>query len=92
MTDIAVHGLVTGRVQGVFYRASLAEEAQRLNLTGYVKNLADGRVEYVVTGDEKVVDELVAWSRRGPLLAKITDLAISEYKGGEGFANFQIRY
>ena len=92
MTDIAVRGLVTGRVQGVFYRASLAEEAQRLNLVGYVKNLADGRVEYVVSGDENVVEELIAWSRRGPLLAKITDLSTTEYKGGEGFANFQIRY
>ena len=63
--------LVSGKVQGVFYRASAAAAARRLNVTGHAKNLADGRVEVLACGEEKAVEELIAWLWQGPPSAKV---------------------
>jgi acylphosphatase len=63
---------VSGRVQGVFYRASTAEQAKRLGVIGYAKNLPDGRVEVLACGDSDAVDELVAWLAIGPTAARVT--------------------
>jgi acylphosphatase len=63
--------LVTGRVQGVFYRATCAGLARRAGVGGYVRNLADGRVEAAFEGPDEVVDRLVDWCRRGPELARV---------------------
>ena len=63
---------VSGRVQGVFYRASTAEQARRLNVTGYARNLRDGRVEVLACGTPAAVDELVAWLAIGPTAARVT--------------------
>lgn len=60
MSDYAVRCLVSGRVQGVFYRATTAERARELGVRGWAKNLADGRVEVVVAGAERDVAELAA--------------------------------
>ena len=74
--------LVSGRVQGVFYRASTAGQARRLGVTGYAKNLPDGRVEVLACGDEKAVQELIDWLWQGPPAAKVdaVDIADTENK------------
>lgn len=66
---------VTGRVQGVFFRASTRNEALRLGITGYARNLADGRVEVLAAGDGSVLDELERWLRHGPPGARVDGLA-----------------
>jgi acylphosphatase len=72
MSDVvAVRFLVSGRVQGVFYRASTVKEASRLALDGYARNLADGRVEVLARGDRAHVDALERWLRKGPPLARV---------------------
>jgi acylphosphatase len=66
-----VRFLVAGRVQGVFFRASTREQALRLGLSGYAKNLADGRVEVIASGSEAAVAELADWLREGPPAARV---------------------
>lgn len=69
---------VSGRVQGVFYRASTREQALRLGLTGHARNLADGRVEVLVVGAPGTVDSLIQWLQIGPPAAHVTDVAVQE--------------
>ncbi|HEC18127.1 MAG TPA: acylphosphatase [Gammaproteobacteria bacterium] len=66
---------VSGRVQGVFFRASTRHEAQRLGVTGYARNLQDGRVEVLVCGSAASVDELCAWLAKGPPMAKVSNVS-----------------
>jgi acylphosphatase len=63
---ITVHMLITGRVQGVGFRESMRLVAQALDVTGWVRNLADASVEAVVQGEETAVDRLVGWCHNGP--------------------------
>ncbi|MGH8144962.1 MAG: acylphosphatase [Rhodanobacteraceae bacterium] len=63
--------MVTGKVQGVFFRASTREQALRLGLTGYAKNLADGRVEVVASGGAEALSELDGWLYHGPPSARV---------------------
>jgi acylphosphatase len=66
---------VSGRVQGVFYRATCVRKAELLGLTGFARNLPDGRVEVLAGGDEAAVDEFVAWLWEGSPASKVTDVA-----------------
>lgn len=75
----AIRCLVGGRVQGVFYRAAAAEQAQRLGLDGWVKNLADGRVEVVVSGPPEAVAALARWLWQGPPAARVDSVHIDEW-------------
>lgn len=68
--------IITGQVQGVFYRASAFEEAQRLGLVGWVRNVPDGHVEAVVEGPRPHVEDFVAWCRRGPPAAQVSDVHV----------------
>jgi acylphosphatase len=79
--------VVSGRVQGVFFRANCAAKARELGLGGHVRNLPDGRVEAAFEGPEEGVDAMVAWCRRGPELARVDDVeVISEpLRGDVGF-------
>ena len=65
---------VTGRVQGVFYRNAAAREAERLGLSGWVRNSGDGGVELEVEGRSAAVDEFVEWARLGPPRARVDRL------------------
>lgn len=67
----AARFLVSGKVQGVFFRASTREQAQRLGLRGYVKNLEDGRVEVLAVGEEDAIDALARWLQEGPPMARV---------------------
>ena len=73
----AARFLVSGKVQGVFYRASAREQALALGLTGYAKNLPDGRVEVVANGSGSALDALERWLWRGPAGARV-DAVIRE--------------
>ena len=74
-----VRFLVSGKVQGVFFRASARNEALKLKLRGYAKNLPDGRVEVVACGDAAAVDELEQWLRQGPPAARVDDVVRHEH-------------
>ena len=79
--------VASGRVQGVFYRATCARLARGLGLTGYVRNLPDGRVEAAFEGSDAAVDEMVTWSRVGPDLANVDrlDVMVEDPSGETGF-------
>jgi acylphosphatase len=81
--------IVTGRVQGVGFRASCAREAERLGVAGTVRNRAEGSVEVVAEGDEAAVDSLTDWCRVGPTFARVQSIeCINEVPAGE--ATFRI--
>lgn len=72
MADKArVQVLIEGRVQGVFFRASTRDEARARGLTGWVRNLPDGRVAALFEGDKRIVDSMLAWCRKGPAYAYV---------------------
>ena len=72
-----IHAIVTGRVQGVGYRAATAAEARRLGLAGWVANRPDGSVELESEGDNDSVAALVAWCERGPPAAQVAGVAVT---------------
>jgi acylphosphatase len=80
--------VVGGRVQGVFFRASTREQAVRLGIGGYVRNLADGRVEVLACGSAHAVAELRDWLRIGPPMAEVTGVACEaiEYRPAPDFS------
>ncbi len=84
------HVYVTGRVQGVFFRAETANVAHRLSLAGWVRNTPDGRVEAVFEGEKHRVEEAVEFCRRGPLGAHVSKLDVEwgECKGE--FRDFRV--
>lgn len=81
-----VHLLVSGRVQGVFYRQSTVDEARRLGVAGWVRNLPDGRVEALAEGERAALEGLVAFCRRGPPAARVegVEAAWSAFAGDLG--------
>lgn len=68
---VRVRLLISGQVQGVFFRESTRREAERLGVSGWVRNVPDGRVEAVLDGPAHAVNELVHWCRQGPPAAKV---------------------
>lgn len=84
-----VHLLITGKVQGVFYRASAKEVAEKLGLTGWIKNTGNGNVEALVCGKKEDVLEFAGWCRKGPARARVEDVVITE-KPVEQFERFEI--
>ncbi len=85
-----VRAIVSGRVQGVSYRASTADEAQRLGLAGWVKNRVDGSVELEAEGAPERVAELLRWCEHGPPAARVSGVTVEEL-GLLGEAGFTIR-
>lgn len=85
------HVLVSGKVQGVFFRSSTKDKAEELGISGWVRNLSDGRVEAVFEGETEDVDKMVEWCRKGPEYAIVTGVEsiVEEYKGE--FTGFLLR-
>lgn len=75
---ICLRCVVSGRVQGVFFRESTRQEAESLGVTGSAVNLPDGRVEILACGEEPAVRALVDWLREGPRLAEVEDVQVEE--------------
>ncbi len=83
---------ITGRVQGVFFRAETRNEALKRGLGGWVRNLRDGRVEALFEGPADQVDDMVRWCETGPPLASVRSVEVLEEPPGEPVAGFDIRY
>ena len=82
--------LVSGRVQGVWFRAATREQALKLQLQGFARNLVDGSVEVVATGEASALDELERWLWQGPPLAKVSAVQRQPLEAGgvnEGFVS-----
>ena len=84
----AARFLVAGRVQGVWFRAATRERALALRLQGFARNLADGGVEVVATGDAAAIDELEQWLWQGPPLAKVSKVERQPLDTGVDFEGF----
>jgi acylphosphatase len=87
----SVHLRISGRVQGVYYRASMLQQAHQLGLTGWVMNRPDGSVEAVAEGSRAKLDELIAWCHRGPEGARVSAVEASWQKPENSFFGFAIR-
>ena len=87
----AVDVTVTGRVQGVSFRYYTVEQAERLGVTGWVRNEPDGSVALHVEGADEAVDALVEWCRTGPALARVRNVAVRE-ANETGATSFEMRY
>ena len=72
---------ITGKVQGVGFRAAMSREAVKLNVTGWVRNRKDGTVEAVIQGPEKTVTEMLAWVKRGPSGARVDQVEVNDADG-----------
>ena len=84
---VAVHAFVSGRVQGVWYRQSAADQARALHVAGWARNLGDGRVELWAEGQRDAVDAFLTWCRDGPRNASVARLDIEDVapSGRTGF-------
>jgi len=87
-----VRAIVTGRVQGVWFRASVADKARELGVNGYVRNLPDGSVEFVAAGDDHKVDSLVQWANHGPPLASVAKVRVEPLDSDEEFTGFRLAF
>jgi len=87
-----VHVVISGRVQGVWFRASTRDKAQQLGLTGWIKNTSEGNVEAVFEGEEKLINEMLDWCRHGPPLSEVKNVEIKKRRPSNDFDDFSIKY
>jgi acylphosphatase len=86
------HFLVSGQVQGVFYRASTQQEAQRIGLFGWVRNMTGGQVELVACGTAEQLATLETWLNHGPPMARVDSVKTSSEPSEAVIHGFKIRY
>ncbi len=88
-----VRVFISGKVQGVFFRASTRDEALRIGgITGWVRNLWDGRVEVLAEGDESQIDRLLEWLAKGPPAARVDHLETARETPKNDLSEFRVRY
>lgn len=92
MENVRAHLIISGYVQGVFFRAHTQEKAAMLGLKGWVKNIYDGTVEAVFEGEKGKVEEMIGWCRKGPSGARVSNVDVEweDYTGE--FRDFNISY
>lgn len=78
MTKMTIHALVSGKVQGVYFRDHARKRAQALLLNGWIKNLPDGRVETLFSGEKDAVKQMIDWLWQGPAAAKVSEVRWEE--------------
>lgn len=88
----SIHILVSGRVQGVYFRASAKQRALQLGLRGMVRNLRDGRVEIIAQGPNTALETFVEWCRLGPEHARVDELQSEDWPESDEFESFSISY
>ena len=89
---VEAHVLISGKVQGVWFRANTKEKARQLNIKGWVRNLPDGRVEAVFQGEKEIVEEMIKWCYKGPPLAEVENVEVEWKEPEEEFEDFSILY
>lgn len=87
-----VHLFIKGKVQGVFFRQAMKVTAKKNRVSGWVKNLKDGRVEAIIEGEDLGVSNMVEWCHAGPANARVEDVEIRNEKYKEEFAKFEVLY
>ena len=92
MEQQRVRLLVSGKVQGVFFRQALKVVAKKNNVSGWVRNLKDMRVEVVLEGDNKSVNSVIAWARIGPANSRVDDIEVSNEGFKNEFLTFEVLY
>jgi len=92
MVQKRIHIFVTGRVQGVFFRQSTRVMAIKNNVTGWVCNLDDGRVEIIAEGELQNINNLTNWCKTGPANSRVDEFELSEEDSTGEFENFEVRY
>jgi acylphosphatase len=85
----AYHAIISGRVQGVFFRDSLRQEATKLGLVGWVRNLASGQVECMIAGGSESTAVIQAWLKHGPQEAEVTKVE-GKWVASEAWDDFRI--
>ncbi|MBX2861137.1 MAG: acylphosphatase [Vampirovibrio sp.] len=93
VSDTAKHLIISGRVQGVYYRYSMQQQATALGVTGWCRNLQTGEVEATVVGSTDQVVQMIDWCHQGPPNAQVTDVAITDVAvpTAEASNGFEIR-
>ena len=84
--------IVSGRVQGVCYRAFVLHRANELNIKGYAKNLMNGNVKVIAIGENDTLNGFINTLREGPSMARVDDIQKTEIITGEAFSDFRIKY
>ena len=85
-----VHVLISGRVQGVWFRASTKKKADELGIHGWVRNTSDGKVEAVFEGEKEKIDEMIKWCHIGPPLARVEKVEVEKQDPTNAFKEFSI--
>jgi acylphosphatase len=88
----SIHVFISGRVQGVAFRYYTVKTAMSLNLRGWVRNLGDGRVEAVFEGGDDPVDAMLAWCKKGPSMAHVTQVDVKEEPCSGDYEDFNIKF
>ena len=83
--------LVSGRVQGVYFRVFTRKKALQLGVNGYTRNLADGQVEIVAEAEDAILETFVQWCHKGPITARVDQVIVSPLEVDKVFSNFEIR-
>ena len=88
MPRVRARVVISGKVQGVFFRGSVEDEARSRGLAGWVRNTPDGQVEAVFEGEQAAVEAMIAWCHRGPPAAQVRNVAVTweEPRGEQGFS------
>ena len=92
MEQQRIHILVSGKVQGVFFRQALKVVAKKNNVLGWVRNLTDKRVEAVLEGDKKSVNLVIEWARIGPANSHVDNIEINNEEFKNEFSTFEVAY
>jgi acylphosphatase len=87
-----VQVIISGKVQGVWFRANTKNKAEQLGITGWVRNTNDGKVEALFEGEDDNIKEMLEWCKHGPTMAKVTDVRVKRNPDQDECNSFSIKY